>query len=154
MPGSGLPQGHGLVVILVCACAGLMGQFLVFSALLALGFLTPYTSYSFNYQVASLTAALVAGAGMVLGALLVMATFRGVAAASMLAGVLLLPFGISVVYAACTQGALGIPLGANPSPLCDPGQSVLGLALDAVGAGIIAVGIIRLRRARTGPSRT
>ncbi len=137
-------RGHGILIVLACACAGLAGQFLMYGALVSLGILLPYTSYAYNYQLAGLTAVLVMGVGLAAGGILVMAVSRGARAAGTLTGPILVPFGISVALAACGSAA-SIPIGASPGTLCDPGEAIVGFVLSMVGAMVCILGLFRLR---------
>jgi len=147
MDGKDGRRKRGIAVTLTSTAAGLIGQFLVFLGLLGLGFLIPY-EYAADSR-ASVGIVLGVGAGLVLSGILSMAIHQSAIAAWRLAGLLLMPFGISVVSAACYYGVAAIPIGAGPSPLCEPELSLLGIVLSALGAGVFGFGIIRLRGSRT-----
>lgn len=145
MDGKDGRRGRGIAVTLTSTAAGLIGQFLVFLGLLGLGFLIPY-EYAADPR-ASVAIVLGVGVGLVLGGMLSMAAHRGVIAAWMLAGLVLIPFGISMVSVACYYGVIAVPVGAGP--LCGPELSLLGIALSTLGAGMFGFGVIRIRGSRT-----
>ncbi len=92
-------RGRGIAIALTSTAAGLIGQFLLFTGLLGLGFLIPY-EYAADSR-ASVAVILAVGAGLVFSSIFFMATYRSVIAAWVLAGLVLIPFGVSVVSVAC-----------------------------------------------------
>ncbi len=135
-------------LLLACTAAGLLGQLPAFEALLGLGILAPYTSYSYNCQFAMLAIVLGVGAGLALSGILFMAACRGVNSAWTLAGLLLIPFGASVVYAACYSGVGAVPIGSGPGPFCDPGEAIGGFVVPVLGVGMFVSGVILLRKSK------
>ncbi len=65
-------------------------------------------------------------------------------------GFFLLLGGMLVVNSACTRIYMCPAFGCGPMPLCDPAGSAVGIALIALGADMVAYGLLRHRWARTG----
>ncbi len=150
MPGTGGNEWRGIALFLLCAAASLFGQLMVFSALLGLGFLTPGLSYSYNFQAAYFTEILLVGIGLVLLGILVVAGYQGAVATLILGGLILIPFGISVVYASCNPFPPVVPIGAGPlGSYCEPGEASAGFLLTLTGAGMFVFGLFRFRGVRT-----
>lgn len=140
---------RGIALFVICAIVAVFGQFILFEALLGLGFLTPGLSYSYNFQAAYFTEILLVGIALVLVGILVVAGYQGAAATSTLGGISLIPFGISVVYAACNPFPPVVPIGAGPvGTYCEPAEASAGFAVTVLGVCMFVLGLIRLRRAR------
>ncbi len=144
MAGAHGRRWRNITVVLTCTAACLIGQFLVFIGLYGLGFLIPYVYADAG---APVPIVLGVGIGMVLAGILVLGTTRSVLAAWMLAGGVLVPFGVSLVVTACYYGVPSTPIGASAGPRCEPGLSLVGFELSAIGVGLLVVGVI-LRRPR------
>ena len=85
---------------------------------------------------------------MVFLGVLLIAVYRGALATQTLAGLLAIPFGISVVYAACNPPPRLRRLAGLAGSVCNPGEATMGFVLAVLGTGVLLSGLIRLRRTR------